>query len=326
MKKKIMAVILLIYSIFLPINVLAYSDKVYVGGSNIGIKINNSGILIVGFYKVNDVYNEGISELVIGDIITKVNGEDVLTIDELVSAIDKHMQDDKVTLSVKRNETNLDIDLGLKLVNNSYKTGLYVKDSLTGIGTMTYIDPETSIYGALGHEVIESTTSKRIEVRSGNIYSSYVTGINKSSDGEPGGKNAKIDTDDELGSIKENTKYGIFGIYDADTSGMKLFTVAKPDEIHKGNATIYTVIDGNEIKEYEIEITKIDDKNDIKNIHFEIKDQQLLKTTGGVVQGMSGSPIIQDGKIIGAVTHVVIDNVKTGYGIFITTMLEEGEN
>ena len=203
---------------------------------------------------------------------------------------------------------------------------MYIKDNITGIGTLTYIDPNTKLFGALGHEIIEKSTNKILDSDNGSIFNSTVTSIKSSTNGSPGEKNAKLETDDTKGTIFKNTNHGIFGNYTATLPDKKLYKVAQTKDIKLGNATILTVLKDKNIGEYDIKITKINDtSNNTKNILFEITDQELLKETGGIVQGMSGSPIIQGEYIVGAVTHVVIDNPSTGYGIFITNMLEESE-
>lgn len=309
----------------IPLNVWAYSSKVIVGGENIGINIKSDGVLIVGFYKVNGKDIKSEPNLKIGDYIKEVNDIKINSINELTQAIDKNMQDNAVNLTILRDNKEIKVKLDLIKQNNLFKTGLYVKDSLTGIGTLTYIDPETKIFGALGHEILESNTNTRIEVKEGNIFNSTITGINKSINGVPGEKKASFNTDKVYGNITKNTINGLFGNYTTNLPGKKLVEVASKEEVKIGEATILTVLEDNKIEEYKINITKINEYNEIKNIFFEITDSKLLEKAGGIVQGMSGSPIIQNNKIIGAVTHVLIDNVKTGYGIFITTMLEEGE-
>jgi len=309
-----------------PLNVFAYSDKIIVGGENIGINIKSDGVLVVGFYKVDGNFIKSNPDIKEGDIIFKVGETEVNTINELTSEIENKIEDNKVELTIRRLDKEIDVTLELVEKDGSYKTGLYVKDSISGIGTLTYIDPETKIYGSLGHEIIEANTNTKVEVKTGTIFNSVVTGITKSSDGTPGEKKAKLDSTKVYGDITKNTQYGLFGNYTSNLPGKKLVEVATKEEVTVGDATILTVLDNSEIKEYEIEITKINEYNKIKNIYFEVKDEELLSKTGGIVQGMSGSPILQDGKIIGAVTHVIVDNVKTGYGIFITTMLEEGES
>ena len=323
--KKLGYYLVYLMMLLMPFSVMAYSNKIIPGGENIGIEINSNGILVVGFYKVNGKYNKGVPDINMGDYITKVNNITVNTINDLVTAIDKEIKNDKVQLTILRDSQEIKVDFKLKEVDGTYKTGLYVKDKLSGIGTVTYIDPETKIYGALGHEILESNTNRRIEVKDGLIYESYVTGINKSQDGVPGSKNAKINYDYELGTIDKNTEVGIYGTYIDDIENREALEIMDIDDVNLGKAYIYTVVNVSEVKQYEIEITKINKNSKIKNFTFEIVDEKLIQKTGGIVQGMSGSPIIQDNKILGAVTHVIVDDVKTGYGVAIKTMLEEGE-
>lgn len=317
--------ILLVCLLFLPFNVMAYSDYIIPGGETLGIEINSDGIMVIGFYQINGKFNKGDPNIKSGDYIIEVNGQEVNTVDELTDVIEENVTDGFVEVTYNRNGKVKTSELELIKDGDIYKTGLYVKDTITGIGTLSYIDPETKVFGALGHEIIESNTSEIVEIRSGVIFRNYITGIDKSSAGVPGSKNAKFYYDTTYGKILKNTNVGIYGLYEAELPDKKLYEVASGDEVSIGNATIYTVLDGEEIKDYSIEITAINETSSVKNISFTIDDTELLEKTGGVVQGMSGSPIIQNDKIIGAVTHVVIDNPATGYGIFITTMLEEGE-
>lgn len=321
-KLKIFIISLLL---LIPINVFAYSDFIIPGGETLGIEINSKGIMVIGFYQINGKYNKGNPELKPGDYITKVNNIDVYTVDDLTSVIEDNISKSGVKITYNRNGKIKTSNLELVKDDNIYKTGLYVKDSITGIGTLSYIDPETKVFGALGHEIVESNTKSTVEIKSGIIFRNYITSIDKSTNGVPGSKNAKFYYDTTYGRIIKNTNVGIYGIYDAMLPQKDLIEVAEPNEIKIGKAYIETVLNGEEIKQYDINITDINESSDIKNINFEIIDEELLNKTGGVVQGMSGSPIIQNNKIIGAVTHVVIDNPSNGYGIFITTMLEEGE-
>lgn len=321
-KLKLVFVTLLL---FYPSIVFAYASKVIVGGQNIGIHIQSNGVLVVGFYQVDGKNIKSNPSIEVGDYILKVADTEVNTINELTNAIERNIIDEKVELTFSRNGKINKSTMNLVEQNGIFKTGLYVKDSITGIGTLTYIDPESKIFGALGHEIIEANSNKRIEVKTGTIFNSTITGVNKSSDGSPGEKKANFKPQEVYGTISKNTEYGLFGTYNANLPG-NTYEVANKEEVKVGNAKILTVLNGDEIKEYNIHITKINEYNKIKNISFEITDNELLEKAGGVVQGMSGSPIIQDNKIIGAVTHVIVDNVRTGYGIFITTMLEEGEN
>lgn len=319
--------LLLLFLFIIPINVFAYSDKIIVGGQNIGISLNSKGVLIVGTYEVNGTSPAKEAGLKTGDIIEKINGNQISNIEQMATEINK-VKEEKITLTYIRNNKEKNTTLNLyKDENNIYKTGLYVKDSITGIGTLTFIDPNTKIFGALGHEIQEQTTRKIFEIEDGTIFSSEVTDVVPSSDGSPGEKRAEYDKKDITGEVKENTTQGIFGEYTAEITGGKTYNVAEPNEIKKGNAKILTVLNGTEVKEYEINITQINsEKQKNKNFIFEITDKELLSKTNGIIQGMSGSPIIQGDNIIGAVTHVVIDNPHKGYGIFITNMLEEAEN
>ncbi len=314
--------VFLITAFIMPLEILAYSKYVIPGGETLGIELKSDGIMVIGFYQIKGKTNK--SELKVGDYILKVNDIEVNTIDELTKEIEKSINEE-VLISYKRNNNIKETKLNLIYDDNVYKTGLYVKDKITGIGTLSYIDPESKIYGALGHEIIESSSKSLVEIKTGNIFRNQITSITKSFDGTAGSKNAKFYPDTLYGTINKNTAYGIYGFYEVNFPEKELVEVAEPSEIEIGKAKIYTVLNNEEIKEYEIEITKINETSQIKNITFEIKDKELLDKTGGVVQGMSGSPIIQNGKLVGAVTHVIIDNPKTGYGIFITTMLEEGE-
>jgi len=324
MRKKIITFLIAIYFAF-PFTVMAYSNQIIVGGDNIGIHINSKGILIIGFYKVNGEYQKGSPEIKIGDKIIKVANTEVSSIKELTENIEQNIHNDEVEITIVRNNEQFTAHLKLTNINGVYKTGLYVKDGISGIGTLTYIDPGTKIFGTLGHEILESNSKEKIEVKTGTIFDSNVSKIIKSTDGKVGEKNAELEYDEIFGDIKKNTLYGVFGTYTAEIPNGKLFTVGSPEEIKLGQASIYTVLSNNKVQEYQINITKINKNSDIKNITFEITDEQLLNEAGGVIQGMSGSPIIQDNKIIGAVTHAIVDHVQNGYGIFITTMLEEGE-
>jgi stage IV sporulation protein B len=321
---KIKKKILVIAALFcFPLQVLAYSNKVVLGGQNVGITIQSDGILVVGFYKINGTLNN--SKLSVGDYITKVDDNEVDNINELVSAIDSDVRDNSVDLTYRHNGDVKTTKLRLEEMNGVYKTGLYVKDSLTGLGTLTYIDPETKIYGALGHEILESTANSRIEVKTGNIFKSLVTSITKSEDSSPGTKNAKFYKNVIYGTIDKNVGAGIYGTFESAIDSNNLIPVINPNEVKTGEATIYTALDDNTVKDYTINILKVDANSKIKNFYFEVTDPVLLEKTGGIVQGMSGSPIVQNGNLIGAVTHVSIDKVTTGYGISIITMLKAGE-
>lgn len=318
-------IIIMFLILLMPINTLAYSDYIYKGGNTIGIEVNCDGILIVGFYQINGKYNKGNPKLKVGDYIKKVNGEDVSSLEELTKVIEKYTSNGEVEITYNRNNKEYTTILELINADGIYKTGLYVKDSIIGIGTLTYIDPGTGIYGALGHEIVESNSKSLVDIRDGSIFKNEIVSIDKSKFGYAGSKNAKYYYNTIYGNIYKNTNHGIFGNYTDSYSNFELIKVGKSKSIKIGKALIYTVLNGSKVENYEIEITNINENTDTKNITFTITDKELLKQTGGVVQGMSGSPIIQNNMIVGVVTHVIVDNPYTGYGLFITKMLEEGE-
>jgi stage IV sporulation protein B len=315
--------------LIIPVSLLAYSSHLIPGGENIGIQINSKGIIIVGLYKVDDRYPGKDAGLRVGDKILSINNTPVSSIADMVAEIGKIKNNSSLLIKYQRNENIYQTTL--ELVGDdeySFKTGLYVKDSINGIGTLTFIDPKTKIFGALGHEIIERTTNQRFEVRTGKIFKSEVTNIEKSTRGHPGEKNAKFFTNEIYGLIYKNTPVGVFGIYQKELPNKDLIEIAEPDEVKLGPATIYTVLMNNKVEAFDINIIKLNKQpsQKQKNILFEVIDDQLLNKTGGIVQGMSGSPIIQNDKLIGAVTHVIVDNSERGYGIFIKWMLEEATN
>lgn len=327
--KKIKNKILLLLLLFMIPNIsLAYSDYIIAGGENVGIELKSSGVIIVGTYEINGNNPAKQAGLQNGDKIIKINKKNILTIKEMLEYLEQLTNKENIKITyvrgTKENTTQLSLN---KDENNIYKTGLYVKDSITGVGTLTFIDPNTSYFGALGHEIIEKNTGHKLEITDGKIYASTVTGVTKSQMGKPGEKNAKYDSTNIYGNIKENTTSGIFGTYTTDIQNRKLYQVGEIENATTGKAKILTVIEGNKVEEFEINIIKINPSQNIsKNFLFEVTDSNLINKTGGIIQGMSGSPIIQNNYIIGAVTHVVVDDPTKGYGISIIKMLEEAEN
>ena len=255
--------ILLLSLLLIPMNVLAYSDYIIPGGETLGIEINSDGIMVIGFYQIDGKFNKGDPVIKSGDYITEVNGIRVNTVDELTEIVEDNILEGKVEVTIKRNGKEKTSELSLIKDGEVYKTGLYVKDSITGIGTLSYIDPETKVFGALGHEIIEANTNSLVEIRSGIIFRNYITGIEKSASGVPGSKNAKFYYDTVYGKILKNTNVGIYGLYENEMPNKELYEVGNPEEIKIGDASIYTVLDGENINEYSIEITKIDETSDI---------------------------------------------------------------
>ena len=326
-KLKLQIIFPLLILFIMPQSVSAYSKYIIPGGETIGIEVNSKGVLVVGFYEVDSKYIGKDAGFLIGDTITEINNTKVNNIDEMVKAVNEEADsNNQLDVTIIRNGKSSNLTLDMICDSNAVcKTGLYIKDEITGIGTLTYIDPKTTIFGALGHEITERTTGERFEIKDGKIFKATVTDNTKSENGSPGEKNATYDESVTYGKINSNEESGIFGKYSSELLDTEALEVGTKDDVKKGEAIIRTVINGNEVKEYTINILNINKDSDIKNILFEITDEELLKETGGVIQGMSGSPIIQNNKIIGAVTHVIVSDAKKGYGIFITTMLEEGD-
>ena len=317
MKKKWLLLLL----VLLPFNVYAYSDKVMISGFPVGIEVHSKGIYVVDFYKVNNQYigkNAGFKK---GDLIQKVNGVEVSSIKEFHELINK---EGPYSFQVLRNQEEKIIEMKVKKENNVLKTGFYVKDQINGVGTLSYIDPETKIFASLGHEILESSSMSKFETMNGYIYDANINYINKSVDGNIGEVHASFDSLLK-GTIEKNELNGIYGKYMDSMDDFLEVDVASLDEIQKGDAYIHLNIDGVEARDYQINILSFNSEDVVKNIYFEIVDDNLLKRTGGIVQGMSGSPILQNNKIIGVVNYVVVEDAKKGYGIFIQTMLEEGD-
>lgn len=324
-KNKLLLIISILLITIIPINTLAYSNYVIASGKTIGIQVNSKGVLVVGFYEVDNAYIGKDAGFEIGDKITKVNNQDVETISSMVDALNKEGKTE-IDFTITRENKEKTIHLSLKEDENKVlKTGLYVKDQINGIGTLTYIDPETKRFGALGHEIVETATAQKFEIKDGKIFDATVSNIKKSRDGNAGEKNATYDKTTSAGEIDNNDITGIYGNYKEEIANMETLEVGDIEDIKKGKAIIRTVIENEQVEDFNINIIGIDTTSKTKNILFEITDEDLLKKTGGVVQGMSGSPIIQNNKIIGAVNYVIVNDTKKGYGIFITTMLEEGD-
>ena len=316
-------VILLLYII--PLNAFAYSKYLIAGGNTVGIRLNTDGVMIVGSYEIDGHNNLIESGLQNGDIITSINNNKIDNIDKMATTIN-NCNCSSIDLKYERNSKTYNTTLTLYYDNNVALTGLYVKDSISGIGTLTYIDPNTKIFGVLGHEITDNN-GNIFNSSKGSIFDSKVTGITKSNIGNPGEKNAIIFNESVNGNIYENTNKGVFGIYTSDINNNTLYEVALLDNIKLGSAKILTVISDNSIEEFNINILSVKNtKSNLKNIEFEINDERLINETNGIIQGMSGSPIIQGNYIIGAVTHVVVEDPHKGYGILITNMLEESEN
>ena len=309
-----------------PTSTLAYSEYIIASGKSVGMRLNTDGIIIVGSYDINGHNTLIEAGLKSGDIIDQINYKEVNKVEDMVNIIE-NCNCNNLNINYIRDNELKKTTLNLYSDNGVLKTGLYVKDSISGVGTLTFIDPKTKLFGVLGHEIADSNTGKIIDIQSGTIFNSKITSITRSNIGDPGEKNAILYNNEIEGTISKNTNKGIFGNYTDLISEDNLFKVANIDDIKIGDAKILTVLEDNKVEEFNIKILSVrETKDKLKNIEIEVIDSKLLEKTNGVVQGMSGSPIIQGEYIVGAVTHVVVDNPHKGYGILIKNMLEEAEN
>ncbi|MGL5514544.1 MAG: SpoIVB peptidase, partial [Sporomusa sp.] len=258
-----------------------------------------------------------------GDIIVKVNSSEIDTLADFRTAI-SNLDGGPIAITVKRGESTKELTLTpAKNKNDSFELGLWLRDGMAGIGTVTFYDPQAGVYGALGHSVSDIETGLIMPLDHGNIMPSSITGIMKGEPGTPGELQGEFDFDQTIGSVNLNTDAGIFGLLDDSnfTKSLKALPVGFEKDINLGEATILANIEGKDVREYSVEISKIFTGGDNRKMMVTVTDENLLAATGGIVQGMSGSPIIQNGKIIGAVTHVLVNNPEKGYGISMDSML-----
>lgn len=307
-------------------------QTVLVSGEPVGIYMETEGVLIVDTGEI--LSKEGISQYPAenivqpGDYIVAFNEQNVNTKKQLVEDISE-CSGEPVCLTVKRQGETFPISVNPVMdQNGEYKLGIWVRDNTQGIGTLTYVDMQGN-YGALGHGISDVDTGELLEIRSGNLYEAQILSIRKGSKGNPGELAGLIRYEDakKMGSITYNTGNGIYGtINHAEETGLSLqsYPVGYKQEMELGQATILCRAE-DEVKEYQAEITQIDMNHEDTNKSFviQVTDPALLEATGGIVQGMSGSPVLQNGRFVGAVTHVFVQDAASGYGIFAETMLEQ---
>lgn len=308
--------------------------KVSLGGIPIGVRVSSDGVIVVGYSEIEINNNKEESPgklggLEIGDIILKINDIEVYNATDLLKII-KESDNGLLKMDILRHNQNLTKTIQCKKEDDEdYKIGLWVRDSTAGVGTMTFYDPLSSKFGALGHPITDCDTNEPFLIKKGDILDSSIISVRKGEKGSPGElRGVFVNEDNPCGNIEKNTQSGIYGkIENNNTLNQKctLIPVGFKNEITIGKAKIVTTIDENGPQEYDIEIEKLMDQNapDSKSMVIKITDEKLLGKTGGIVQGMSGSPIIQNGKLIGAVTHVLVNKPDTGYGIYIEWMLQD---
>lgn len=322
---------------FIPVKKLKVhvmpETKVIPGGHSLGVKLRPNGVIVVGFASVidengrkhNPAREAGIE---IGDTILMANNKKIYQADELSKIVNQDC-DKSMKLTIKRDENIFEINLNaIKSISGAYQIGLWVRDIAAGVGTLTFYDPRTGYYGALGHIISDADTGKIIEIGEGEIIRAKVMSVEPGRKNQPGEKKGMFVHEDEIiGNIVANTPYGIFGkaYINFKNPFYESLPIAPVSQVHEGKAYILTVISGEKIEKYDVEIQKIMRQTypDGKGMIIKITDPKLIEKTGGIIQGMSGSPIIQDGYLVGAVTHVFVNDPTKGYGIFAEWMMEE---
>ncbi|MBZ2173762.1 SpoIVB peptidase [Schnuerera sp. xch1] len=305
------------------------------GGNAIGVRLNTKGVLVVAVTDVlgvngsryNPAKEAGIKP---GDSILEINTIKVKDAQHVVKLLNK-IKDEKVKILLDRNNIKYEIEVTpiKSMQDNCYRLGIWVRDKTAGIGTLTFYDTNNKVFGALGHGITDMDTGNLLNVKYGKILNAKISNIEQGKKGSPGEiRGVFYETENELGQIIKNSPYGIFGeITDEfiESNNTKPIPIGFKEEVKEGKAHILTTIDDNKIDKFEIEIVKLQSQlyPDQKSMTIKITDKRLLKKTGGIVQGMSGSPIIQDGKLIGAITHVFINDPSKGYGIYIEWMLDQ---
>ncbi len=303
-------------------------------GKIIGLKLYTNGVLIVGMSEIENVNHQkerpyenlNIQE---GDTILKVNDLEIQNIENLQKEINK--SDGKnIDLTILKEDGTIETSniKPVKVSNTEYKLGLWVKDAATGVGTLTYYEPNSKSFAALGHGITDSDTDKLIDIDSGNIVTSKIVSIQKGEQGKPGEIRGSIINQPTIGKVYKNTEFGIYGEL-TNLSNIKFnysnkLKVALREEIQEGNAKVLCSLDGNETEEYNIKIEKIykDNNEDNKSMLIEVTDKNLINKTGGIIRGLSGAPIIQNGKFIGAITNVLVNSPTKGYAIFGDIMIK----
>jgi len=311
--------------------------KLYPGGHSIGVNLQAKGVMIVGQAPIIDEEGKKVfpgkeAGIEVGDVILKVDGKDVYSDQDVATAIDEAGKLSKrANLLIKHNGQIIEKSIRTVYCQETgrYRVGFYVRDEATGVGTLTFYDPKTKMFGALGHVISDVDTNQKIDLRAGSIIASSIYGIEKGKRGQPGEKIGSFVSNSKFkGIITINSPNGVFGFMEGDIYPNPYFKqpipVAWSSEIKEGPAKIYTVLDGEKIEEFDVVIEKIlKHRTDSKNMVIRVVDPDLISKTGGIIQGMSGSPIVQEGKIIGAVTHVFVNDSTRGYGVFIENMLRE---
>ena len=319
MKKSISRIALSVALVWL-LELGAFAEELLIpGGQVIGLQLCNDTVTVAAFDDVLGGDSKA-AGLQVGDEILSVNGQKVRSAQEVCGALDR--SDGTVEIRVSRGGKEKKLKIKPKITDMGPRLGVYLRSGITGIGTVTWYDPETDRFGTLGHGV-NGSDGKLLEMTQGTAFDAQVASVKKGISGEPGQLKGAVAAGREVGQLYRNTQQGLFGISEQGWMGEAL-PVGEAGDIRTGDAVIRSTVCADRVQEYSVEILKIYpvDRPDGRNLLLKITDPALLEATGGIVQGMSGSPIIQDGKLVGAITHVLVNDPTTGYGIFIENMLD----
>ena len=312
----------------IDVNVIAKTTVVPMGNA-IGMKLYTAGVLVVGMSEIEGkkpYENSGIKE---GDRIIQINQNQIDNTDDLMKAVNKS---DGNNISIKYVRDEKTITTSIKPVKNSsneYKIGLWVRDAAAGVGTLTFYEPSSGMFAALGHGIMDIDTAELIKIANGELVTTNILSINKGTKGNPGEIRGTIEAGHTIGNISKNTKFGVFGTINKtpflNTSNINEMQVALREEIKIGKAQIICELENGKKEYYDIEIQRIfiNNNKDNKSMLIKVTDKKLLEKTGGIIQGMSGAPIIQNGKFVGAITHVLVNDPTIGYGVFADIMLKQ---
>ena len=298
-------------------------------GHTVGIKLFSDGLLVVGLSELETSDGQAAPAvdcgLKVGDLILQADGTEVQSTEHFQSLVQAEAGR-PVMLQVKRGSKLLELEAGcVQGEDGVWRLGAWIRDSLAGIGTMTFYDPDTHVFGTLGHGINDVDTALLMPLEAGAIMDSTVKAVKKGAAGDPGELKGRFNLAQDRGVLYANTDCGVFGTMSpCAITDRAAVPVAQPSQVETGPATLLSNIRGNEVEEFNIQIREICHGDaHTQNFIVEVTDPQLLAATGGIVQGMSGSPILQNGRLVGAVTHVMVDDPARGYGIFVTNMLEE---
>ena len=318
MKRTIHRLYIAIVSIYLLSTTAFAARELIPGGQVIGLELSAGSVTVAAF---DDCVTTGREAgLQIGDRIVAVDGKKITCAEDVRRAL--NASDGSVDLLVNRSGSEITIHMEPAITTGGPRIGVYLRQGITGIGTVTFYDPATGTFGTLGHGVNDAK-GNLLPMNRGSAYTASIVSIQKGKTGQPGQLKGALDGAQLLGDLTGNTEQGVFGKAPALCDG-KALPCAEYGQIRAGRATIRSTVGDGDPRDYSVEILKIYPKNrsDGRNFLLKVTDPALLSATGGIVQGMSGSPIIQDGKLVGAVTHVLVNDPTTGYGIFIENMLD----